>query len=250
MKRKYWYLNGYRVTFRELLASITVIAVMIIIGFVIADKITASQTEKNAEYYNAIHIKDEEMFRYCMNTSVGNAFVYGDLEAVDTVTYEEIGGEWLYIEKVEEHYNMHTRTVTKTVNGKQKTSTEIYWSWDYAGSEDLHSKEIRFLGVEMDYSKIERPATDYIDTISKSGVVRFKYYGCSPKSTGTIYADLRDGTISDQARYWEGMDIEQAVEAATAEYGIWLFWMIWMVLTGAVVYGFVTMDNRWLEDRK
>ena len=29
-----------------------------------------------------------------MRTNVGNAFVYGDLKAVDTVTYPEIGGEY------------------------------------------------------------------------------------------------------------------------------------------------------------
>jgi hypothetical protein len=36
------------------------------------------------------------------------------LEAAEPVTYPEIGGEYLYVEKVEEHYTMHTRTVTTT----------------------------------------------------------------------------------------------------------------------------------------
>lgn len=55
-----------------------------------------------------------------MRTNAGNAFVYGDLKAVDTVTYPEIGGEYIYIEKVKERYTMHTRQVahTTTMNGK------------------------------------------------------------------------------------------------------------------------------------
>lgn len=40
------------------------------------------------------------MFQYGMDTNVGNAFVYGDLKAVDTVTYPEIGGEYMYVEKL------------------------------------------------------------------------------------------------------------------------------------------------------
>lgn len=39
------------------------------------------------------------MFQYGKDTNVGNAFVYGDLKAVDTVTYPEIGGEYMYVEK-------------------------------------------------------------------------------------------------------------------------------------------------------
>ena len=102
------------ITKREILASVTIIAIMILIGFVIVGRIDAHQVQKNSEYYSALQITDAEQFQYGMDTSVGNAFVYGTLEAADPVTYPEIGGEYLYVEKVEEHYNMHTRTVTTT----------------------------------------------------------------------------------------------------------------------------------------
>lgn len=112
--KKSWWIGKYEVTIRELLASITIIAVMMILGFVFAGKIEEHQMDKNAEYYKSAKITETEMFRYGMDTSIGNALVYGDLEAVDTVTFPEIGGEYLYVKKVEEHYNMHTRTVTYT----------------------------------------------------------------------------------------------------------------------------------------
>lgn len=247
--KKSWWIGNYEVTIRELLASITIIAVMMILGFVFAGKIEEHQMDKNAEYYKAAKITETEMFRYGMNTSIGNAFVYGELEAIDTVTYPEIGGEYLYVEKVEEHYNMHTRTVTYTdSNGKTHTRTETYWSWDYAGSEEVHSKKIQFCDIEMDYSKVAMPGTDYIDTMNESGFVRFVYYGCQPKYTGTVYTDLRDGTMKDDSPFYVEQDIEATVKYLTSGFPVILFWVIWIILTGVSVIGFICLDNKWLED--
>ena len=143
------------ITKREVITGFVIIAFMMIVGFFISDNITDWQNEQNAKYQKAIHIeKDKDMFQYGMDTNVGNAFVYGDLKAVDPVTYDEIDGEYMYIEKVEERYTMHTRTVSYTVNGKVKHRTETYWTWDYAGSEDKQCKEINFCGVTFDSNKI------------------------------------------------------------------------------------------------
>ena len=86
------------VTKREIIISIAIAAVMLTIGFFIYGKITDDQNDKNAEYQKAVHIEDSELFQYGMDTNVGNAFVYGDLRAVDVVTFDEIGGEYLYVE--------------------------------------------------------------------------------------------------------------------------------------------------------
>lgn len=63
------------ITKREILASVTIIAVMMILGIVIAGRIDAHQVQKNSEYYSALQITDAEQFQYGMDTSVGNAFV-------------------------------------------------------------------------------------------------------------------------------------------------------------------------------
>ena len=106
------------ITKREVIASITIIAVMMILGFVIAGKIDAYQIRKNSEYYKAIQITEPDQFRYCMDTSVGNAFVYGKLEAVDPVTFPELGGAYLQVERIEEHYTMHTHCYDNGQPGK------------------------------------------------------------------------------------------------------------------------------------
>lgn len=235
------------ITKREILASITIIAVMLILGFVIAGRIDAHQIQKNSEYYKAVQITDSEQFRYGMDTSVGNAFVYGTLEAVDPVTYPEIGGQYLYVEKVEEHYNKHTRSVTeKDSNGHEYTRIEEYWTWDYAGDESVHAQKIKFLDIEMDYRKIQMPTSRYIDTIYKSGYVRFDYYGVPTENTGTVYTDLRDGTLSDDSSFFADTDIESAVKSMTTSW-TWLFWVVWILLTGAAAFGFYYLDNDWLN---
>ena len=102
------------ITKREIIISVAIAAVMLIVGFFISGKITDMQNDKNAEYQKAVHIEDFELFRYGMDTNVGNAFVYGDLQAVDTVTFDEIGGEYLHVKKIEERYERHEREVTET----------------------------------------------------------------------------------------------------------------------------------------
>ena len=241
------------ITKRETIVSIAIVALMLTIGFLISGKIEDYQNDKNAEYTKAIHIDEEEMFRYGMDTSIGDAFVYGDLIAVDPVTFKEVKGDYLYIKKVEEHYNRHTRKVTKTkrdANGKSKTytETEVYYSWDYFDSWEKHSKKVKFCGVEFNYEKFDIPGKEYIKT-EKRGIsdVRYKYYGVPAKHTGTLYARLSNGTISENPQFFEGYTIEQALESCTSGIEKILFWFAWIALTAVCVLGFCELDNWWLE---
>ena len=70
------------ITKRKILVSVSIIAVMITIGLFIAGKISDHQLDRNAKYNKAVKIESQEMFQYGMDTDVGDAFVYGDLEAV------------------------------------------------------------------------------------------------------------------------------------------------------------------------
>ena len=240
-----------KITKREVIVSISIIAVMLVLGFIIGDKIQDRQNDKNAEYYKAVHIDNTELFQYGMDTNVGNAFVYGNLNAIDTVTFDEIGGEYMYVEKVEEHYNRHTRVVTRTrtVNGRTQTytDTEVYYSWDYHDSWDKHSENISFCGVDFDYGKIKKPSSDYITTLDGGYHVRFKYYGVEPTYTGTVYTNLFDGTINDNSDFLANKNIDESIEYYTASVALVLFWIFWILLSCGAVVGFYYLDNRWLE---
>lgn len=236
------------VTKREIIISIAVAAIMLIIGFSISGKIIDAQNNKNAEYQKAVHIEDSELFQYGMDTNVGNAFVYGDLKAVDVVTFDEIGGEYLYVEKVKEKHTLHTRTYTVKVGKTTTVRTETYWTWDEVNRENKQSLEIMFCGVVLPSIKVEIPDTEYIDTIKESSEIRYKYYGTPIKHTGTVYTKLSDGTILDNSRFFKDYTIEQALDSCTSGVGNVMFWALWIVLTVGAVVGFCYLDNRWLED--
>lgn len=244
---------------REIIISVAITAVMFMIGFFISEKITDYQNDKNAEYQKAVHIEDSELFQYGMDTNVGNAFVYGDLQAVDTVTFDEIGGEYLHVEKIKERYERHERAVTETDSkGKMHTKVEVYYEWETENMKSKHSEKIIFCGIKFPYSKLPYSSDNHIKTINsgteyswKSGEfveVRFKYYGTSIKHTGTVYTRLSDGTISDNSRFFKDYTIEEALDSCTSDVENVMFWALWIALTVGAVIGFCYLDNRWLED--
>ena len=249
--RKGFDFGDFEITKREIIASISIIAVMILIGVLISEKISEHQMDKNEVYNKAVKIESTDLFQYSMDTNVGNAFVYGDLKAVDTVTYPEIGGEYMYVEKVKEKYTIHTRQVahTRTVNGKSQTyyTTETYWTWDRVSSEDKKCKEISFCGITFKSNKFDIPGTDYIDTIKESSHIRYKYYGTGTKFTGTIFTELKDKTISDNTNFYNNMNIEETVERLESGGGEIIFWILWIILIIICVFGFYYLDNKWLE---
>ena len=243
--------GDFEITKREILASVSIIAVMILIGVLISGKISEHQMDENEVYNKAVKIESTDLFQYGMDTNIGNAFVYGDLEAVDTVTYPEISGKYMYVKKVKERYTEHTKQVahTKTVNGKSQTyyTTETYWSWDRVGSENIKCKEISFCGITFDSNKFGIPSTNYIDTIKESSHVRYKYYGTETKFTGTIFTKLKDKTISDNTYFYNNKNIEETIDCLESEGGEISFWIFWIILIFACVFGFYYLDNKWLE---
>ena len=249
-RRKGFDCGDFTITKREILASISIVAVMLLIGVLISSKISEHQMDKNEVYNKAVKIKSHDLFQYGMNTNVGNAFVYGDLKAVDTVTYPEIGGEYMSVEKVKERYTRHTRTVTKTrtVNGKTQTytETEVYWTWDAIDRWSKHCNKITFLGVEFDYGQVYIPGESYIDTQKESSNIRYVYYGSDIKYTGTIFTSLKDNTIND-TKFYNRKNIEETVEHLESGGGEILFWIIWFLIIGGCVFGFYYLDNNWLE---
>lgn len=236
------------ITKREVITSVIIIAVMLTIGFVISDKISDYQNNQNAKYQKAVQIQDAELFQYGMDTSVGNAFVYGKLKAIDTVTFDDIDGEFMHIEKVKEKYTMHTRTVTYKVGKTTKTRVETYWTWDYAGSEEKTSEEVMFCGAKFKTGKIDIPEDEYLDMQKESSHIRYKYYGIDVEHKGTIFTKLDKGTISDGSPFYEGKTIKETIETLTSGGAETIFWIIWIILTACVTFGFYYLDNRWLNE--
>lgn len=248
-------LGDIEITSREIIVSIAIIAAFLIGGFLISGRIQDGIDDANARYNTAVKIDcldNNELFVYGMRTNIGNAFVHGKLEAVDTVSYPEVNGEYMEIEKTIEKYTRHTRQVahTMTVNGKTQIyyTTEIYYTWDYAGSESKRCEKVRFCDVEFSSDRINLPPLEHIDT-QTFGNIRYIYEGSKTEYTGTLFSNLREDIISEDSDFLADMAIEEAVEyyKNTSAIKQVLFWFVWMIICGACVYGFYSLENRWLE---
>lgn len=242
-----WDFGNFEITKREIIASISIIAVMFLIGVLISSKISDWQINQNDKYNKAVKIQSTDLFQYGMETNVGNAFVYGELKAVDTVTYPEIGGKYIYVKKVKEKYTRHTRRVAHKSGNRTYYTTETYWTWDYVGKESKKAKKINFCGIDFKSNKILLPDDEYIDTVKESSRIRYKYYGVGTKYKGTIFTALKDKTISDKSVFYNNRDISETVKHLESDMPLILFRIGWILLTGLVVFGFYYLDNNWLE---
>lgn len=243
--------GDFEITRREILASISIIAVLLLIGVLISGRISEHQMDKNEIYNKAVKIKSTDLFQYGMDTNVGSAFVYGDLAAVDTVTYPEIGGAYMSVRKKTEKYTMHTETVYERDEDGNVTGSheETYWSWDETENDSMDCKKVTFLGIEFDYGTIFKPGKSYIKTIydKSDRDIRYVYYGAETTYAGTIFTDLRDHTISNNTEFYVDKNIEETVEMLQTRSGVALFWILWIILIAGCVFWFYYLDNQWLE---
>ncbi len=231
----------------EIIFSIIIIAVMMILGFSISEKIRQNLLEQYMEYDTAVKIDSEELFLHGMSTNIGNAFVYGNLKALDPVSLPEIDGEYSYIRKEEQEYRKHYRWVKyKDKDGKEKKRKEEYWTWDTMRTYKEKSTRISFLNVEFEYEQIPFPSNHYLDTIYHGYYHRNVYYVTDTAFTGTIFTYLKDDTIS-KTSFYENRTISETVDYLESGIELVLFWIGWIILTAIAVVGFYYAENKWLN---
>lgn len=76
------------------------------------------------------------------------------------------------------------------------------------------------------------------------------YYVINTEYSGVIYANLKDNTIEDGTPFIQADTIDEAVDymVSNGTAGLVIFWVAWVILIGAAVFGFCYFDNKWLED--
>lgn len=235
----------------EIIASVVIVAFMLIIGFSVSQRIQQNMLEAYQVYDTATRIDDKELFEYGIQTNVGHSFVYGYLKALDPVSYPEISGKYSYIKKEYQKYTKHTRLVQKKYtdsNGKTKTKTvtEEYWTWDTIKTESKETTRISFLDVEFTYGEIPFPASHQIKIIDTGYHKRTVYSGTDPEYQGTIFTNLKENTIND-TKFYKNQTISETIENLESGSEIVIFWFFWILLTIALVVGFCYLENRWLD---
>ena len=68
-----WNFGEFEITRREIIASISIIAIMLLIGTLISSKISDWQINQNDKYNKAVKIESTDLFQYGMETNIGNS---------------------------------------------------------------------------------------------------------------------------------------------------------------------------------
>lgn len=246
--------GDFTITKREILISIAITLILTGIGFLISSSIRNGIDESNEKYYKALKINnDEEMFKYAIKTNVGYTLAQGKVQAVEGVSIQDIEGTYFYIKKEKEEYTMHTRQVehTKTIGNQTYTyyTTEEYWTWDYAGQEEFHTTKFNFLGVDFSYGTINFYNESYKETKSGGHHIRYKYYVIPLEFEGTLFTYMKDNTINEN-NFSVNNTIENIIQQKENDVNTSniVFWLIWIIFIGLIDFGYVYLDNRYLED--
>ena len=245
---------------REVLFSAIIVLVMLLVGLFVSDAILQGAISKSEDYRTATIIENEGQFLYGMQTNFGHSLVYGEVSSDSSVTYDEIGNGFIYIEKHKEHYTRHTRTVTRTdSNGKKHTETEVYYSWDHVWSDSRHVDDITFMGETFLYDAIDLPVERLnLDSISVGNRMNYiyeghddrYYYNVTPlKITRTIFTSLHGNTINDSSELYQDMNPQEVISHMESNETIYtaVFWVVWILLSGGLVVAFLYFDNKWLD---
>ena len=238
-----------------------IIGTLLIIGFVISGRIDRSIQVRNLKYHTAVHIVSEEDFKDRLESDNRFAFASGHLVAINPISFESAylslrhrpfnmpSGTYLQTRIEREHYTRHTRTVTETVNGKSKTKTEVYYTWDTVEKKADSVKSVIFNGVELSAHKFDmRFSMQQIDFMQE-GNDRWYFYAYKKEYDGIVFTELANQTMSDSSPFYiqYASDIDALETHLTSTHELLIFWIIWSVLTLALAVAFVCIDNKWLE---
>lgn len=244
------------ITFREILVSIAITLILVGIGFLISSAIENGINESNEKYYKALKINNnEDMFKYAIKTNVGYVLAQGKVKAVEGVSIEDINGKYFYIRKEKEKYTKHYKQVshTKTVGNKTKTyyTTEEYWTWDYAGKEEFHVEKFNFLGVDFDYGTINFHNEKHKKTKNAGHHIRYQYYVIPATFDGTLFTYIDNNTVNKNEFYINNT-IENIIneKEKSENTSINVFWIIWIFFIAIIDFGYVYLENNYLEDNK
>lgn len=244
-------MDNIEITKREVIASVVIVAFMLIIGFAISENIRQGLLEDYQVYDTAVQIDDKELFEYGMETNIGHAFVYGELKTLDPVSYPEVSGEYSYIKKEEQKYQKHYRYVEeeyKDSKGKKHTrkKKEEYWTWDTIRTESKNATQISFLDIEFAYEKILFPSSHQIDIVNTGYHKRNVYYGTGTAFQGTIFTSLKENTINN-TKFYENKTIMQTIQSLETGIELVIFWVIYSFVIAGVVFVFYYFENKWLN---
>lgn len=243
----------WELTVREAIFSLAIAGAMTAAGFFVASAIDKSVRDGQLRYRQAAELLSDSEFEHAMRTDVGDAFASGRFETLDPVSYEGIGGKYLDITADYQHYTMHTRVVHYTTgSGKTRqhhTRIEHYWTWDTTKVDRRSAKRVRWCGQEFPKGKFSYSRVGSASrTLSKGSHDRIVFSLRPVEFDASAFSAFAGGTVSDGTELRPGVSTASLRADLVEDHSVGWFWAGWAFLTCLAVFGFVYLDNRWLED--
>lgn len=140
-------------------------------------------------FENAVHVENHDELKNYINTSGAGFSSYGTLTAEDFVSYPDVEGNYLYIVKVKETYN---RDIIQSIVGDK---------WSEVSREEKHSQDIAFDGIPADVDNLTFFNAELISTVNVSKHTRYRYYGITIDTSGTVMRNDGEKTVTFYAGY-------------------------------------------------
>lgn len=137
------------------------------------------------KYHIAITANKADQFNYDVDSKQGLVLSHGDFKTKTGTKFDEMTKDFTYVDKVHEHYTMHTYT---TCSGKPTVcTTHTYWSWDRNGDEEKFAAKTSYLG--RDYST---DTFGYHNLVTKLDACSVTQIGKDPGWFGTKHGCQKD----------------------------------------------------------
>ncbi|MFB5176395.1 hypothetical protein ABRQ21_09650 [Latilactobacillus sakei] len=160
----------------------TIVGILLLaLSFPIKSRVIESAQSGQSVYRKAIQVPKKPDFDYAIETEQGNLITTGELASIKSVKFPEMNKAYLAVKKREQIYTQHTRTTT---DSKGRTHTEIYYSWDYAGGDEVQVEYVKFKGHQyksnlFSFSDLFEDIDADKITNTKPGVFGGRYYYAS-----------------------------------------------------------------------
>jgi len=264
---------------KELILGIAALFLTVALAMWLRQPIENGMMGRVKRYEQALKVDSNSgMFVYARETNVGDVLAYGEFVALQPQRVPELSIKYSVIEKRMEEYNMHTRQVC-TTDSKNNTTchTEIYYEWDYEGSDWYKTSNYQFLthiflereiilpapnGLKLDETSI---TPEFLEQLSGShlypdgrgdrlGNKRYSYRVLPEKFMGSIFVRFFDDKMLNPFNEKNGLElsyeknIEQVLKNKTeAIVAFNIVYYIVFILLGMGLYFFLAYHVFYIE---
>lgn len=236
--------------------------------------------KNQVNYTTAIKTSNQDDFNYTVDSQQGRVLASGEFKTNTGVKFPEMSKKFTYVDRVKEHYTMHTRQVCSGSGKTHSCHTEVYYTWDQVDSNETYAKNISFMGREyrptlFNFSQYNKKAdacaftakgtgTGWLDT--KHGCIdgsfylddndRYVYSTVPTSFNATFLATTYGGLkpFNEKSITLQDKSIEQVLKDI-GKYQLIGFWVVTVLLiclaigAGLAAYSWVMSDGVWSVDR-